>query len=563
MYIREIHIKNFGNLKNHHVQFSPGLNVIYGENGAGKSTMQQFLCAMLFGMEKSRGRAGRGNPYDRYEPWEAPAYYAGSMRFCTGGQDFYLERNFYHKERSAYLVNERDGEELSVEQGDLRMLLGGISKAAYENTFFIRQGDILPKGELADCLRDELHNLTKTGDGSFELSRTFDALGRERKALEKQCRQAEAEKNSQLELLGAQERMLKERREKLSARYEAQREQIAQLMSGAERMDQDLRSQSQWTKKEGMDWMQGQENEKPGDLQINDAAGRNRKKISAVFRILLYIALCAGWLLLCLYLRLPRNVWFIGQAAVLVLILSAVLRGKKKQDGGDTVLQGNRAETVLQRNRAEETDAVIEENAGFQAEMAKRRAVLSVLEEELQENELELRNNLDARSEVIQISEKNGVRSRELEAVALAEETLQSLAAEMEQSGASRLNKRVAEIFSQITGGQWGEVMLSEKYEPRIAEEYRVRSVEAFSVGTMQQAYFAFRMAAGQFLEQEETLPILMDEVFSMYDGRRLKEALTWIGRQKRQIFLFTCQEREMEYLKELGIPFQCVSLSE
>lgn len=554
MYIREIHIKNFGNLKNRRVQFSPGLNVIYGENGAGKSTMQQFLCAMLFGMEKSRGRAGRGNPYDRYEPWEAPAYYAGSMRFCTGGQDFYLERNFYHKERSAYLVNERDGEELSVEQGDLRMLLGGISKAAYENTFFIRQGDILPKGELADCLRDELHNLTKTGDGSFELSRTFDALGRERKALEKQCRQAEAEKNSQMELLGAQEQMLKERREKLSARYEAQREQIAQLMSGAERMDQDLRNQRQWTKKEGMDWMQGQENEKPEDLQINDAAGRNRKKISAVLRILLYIALCAGWLLLCLYLRLPRNVWFIGQTTVLVLILSAVLRGKKKQDGG---------ETVLQRNRAEEADADIEENAGFQAEMAKRRAVLSVLEEELQENELELKNNLDARSEVIQISEKNGVRSRELEALALAEETLQSLAAEMEQSGASRLNKRVAEIFNQITGGQWGEVILSEKYEPRIAEEYRVRSVEAFSVGTMQQAYFAFRMAAGQLLEQEETLPILMDEVFSMYDGRRLKEALTWIGRQKRQIFLFTCQEREMEYLKELRIPFQCVSLSE
>lgn len=554
MYIREIHIKNFGNLKNHHVQFSPGLNVIYGENGAGKSTMQQFLCGMLFGMEKSRGRAGRGNPYDRYEPWEAPAYYAGSMRFCTGGQDFYLERNFYHKERSSYLVNERDGEELSVEQGDLRMLLGGISKAAYENTFFIRQGDILPKGELADCLRDELHNLTKTGDGSFELSRTFDALGRERKALEKQCRQAEAEKNSQMELLGAQERMLKERREKLSARYEAQREQIAQLMSGAERMDQDLRNQRQWTKKEGMDWMQEQENEKPEDLQINDAVGRNRKKISAVLRILLYIALCAGWLLLCLYLRLPRNVWFIGQAAVLVLILSAALQGKKKQDGGDT---------VLQRNRAETGDAVIEKKVGFQAEMAKRQAVLAVLEEELQENELELKNNLDARSEVIQISEKNGVRSRELEALALAEETLQSLAAEMEQSGASRLNKRVAEIFSQITGGQWGEVILSEKYEPRIAEEYRVRSVEAFSVGTMQQAYFAFRMAAGQLLEQEETLPILMDEVFSMYDGRRLKEALTWIGRQKRQIFLFTCQEREMEYLKELRIPFQCVSLSE
>ena len=94
MQINEAKIFNFGKLQNCSFQFAPGINVIYGENEAGKSTLSAFLKGMLFGMEKGRGKAA-DNPYRRYEPWHAPAFYSGSLRFTVDGKPFYLERNFY------------------------------------------------------------------------------------------------------------------------------------------------------------------------------------------------------------------------------------------------------------------------------------------------------------------------------------------------------------------------------------------------------------------------------------------------------------------------------------
>ena len=80
MKIKQANIFQFGKLQNETITFSEGLNVIYGENEAGKSTLHDFLIAMLFGMEKGRGRAAAGDKYVRYEPWHAPSYYSGSLR---------------------------------------------------------------------------------------------------------------------------------------------------------------------------------------------------------------------------------------------------------------------------------------------------------------------------------------------------------------------------------------------------------------------------------------------------------------------------------------------------
>ena len=106
MQIKEADIFQFGKLQNKNISFEPGMNVIYGKNEAGKSTLHSFLCAMLFGMEKGRGRSSVTDAYSQYEPWHAPSFYAGALKFTVGQQKFYLERNFYSKEKTDYLRNE-------------------------------------------------------------------------------------------------------------------------------------------------------------------------------------------------------------------------------------------------------------------------------------------------------------------------------------------------------------------------------------------------------------------------------------------------------------------------
>ena len=66
MQIKEAIIGQFGKLQNRNISFEPGINVIYGENEAGKTTLHDFLLGMFFGMEKGRGRGTLNSMYQKH-----------------------------------------------------------------------------------------------------------------------------------------------------------------------------------------------------------------------------------------------------------------------------------------------------------------------------------------------------------------------------------------------------------------------------------------------------------------------------------------------------------------
>ena len=83
MIIRELKMKNFGKFSEKTLYFSDGINVIYGANEAGKTTIYTAIGALLFGLDKQRGRAARTDAYTTYQPWEHKTWYEGSMRFSV------------------------------------------------------------------------------------------------------------------------------------------------------------------------------------------------------------------------------------------------------------------------------------------------------------------------------------------------------------------------------------------------------------------------------------------------------------------------------------------------
>ena len=139
MRILELEIINFGKFNHETVTFHDGMNLIYGENEMGKTTLHSFIRGMFFGIEKQRGRAARKDEYSIREPWFHAGQFAGIMRFESGGKIFRLERNFYRKEKSVSLVCETNGEVLSVEKGDLQVLMEGMNEDAFRNTVFFNQ----------------------------------------------------------------------------------------------------------------------------------------------------------------------------------------------------------------------------------------------------------------------------------------------------------------------------------------------------------------------------------------------------------------------------------------
>ena len=64
-------------------------------------------------------------------------------------------------------------------------------------------------------------------------------------------------------------------------------------------------------------------------------------------------------------------------------------------------------------------------------------------------------------------------------------------------------------------------------------------------------------MAAGELLCKKEPFPVILDDVFGMYDEERLAAVLRWLHKEKKQIIISTCNKREMEILDREGMTYQ------
>lgn len=223
MQFTEWNIKNFGQLSQKQVFLHEGINLFYGGNESGKSTMYTFVKSMLFGMERGKGRAAANDTFSRYEPWEQPNFYAGSIRFTSGGKHFFIERNFDKYQKSARLFCEDDGEEFSLEDGDLEAILCGLDGEQYENTISIGQLQIETGSSLAGALQNYATNYYATGRSEIDLECAIQTLRQRKKELEKQLRQIREEREKEREELAREGSYLKRDIEKLERELEETR----------------------------------------------------------------------------------------------------------------------------------------------------------------------------------------------------------------------------------------------------------------------------------------------------------------------------------------------------
>ena len=199
MIFKRLTIKNFGKIHDKTLEFSQGINILYGENESGKSTVHTFVRSMLYGITRQRGRASRNDIYTRYEPWENPAQYGGSLWFSTGGEDYRLTRNFYKENQNGELLNLCTGELTGVEDGQMEQLLGGVSQAVYDNTVSVAQLKSVTGKDLASEVQNYMASYQGTGDSSVDLGRTMQMLKMSRKGyqVQKDKKRKEAEKEQE------------------------------------------------------------------------------------------------------------------------------------------------------------------------------------------------------------------------------------------------------------------------------------------------------------------------------------------------------------------------------
>ncbi len=141
------------------------------------------------------------------------------------------------------------------------------------------------------------------------------------------------------------------------------------------------------------------------------------------------------------------------------------------------------------------------------------------------------------------------------EALELAISTLKEANDEMQQRFAPALGRRAGEIMARLTGGKYAALSFSRELDATAKRnEDTIAHEKAFlSAGTADQLYLALRLAICELaLPEGCSCPIILDDALVNFDTQRMGYAMELLEEiaQKRQVILFTCHEREAEFLK-------------
>ena len=186
MKILDIYINGFGKFHGRNLSFEDGLNIVYGKNEAGKSTIHTFIRGMLFGIEKQRGRASRNDLYSKFEPWENSGTYEGQLRLEHKDHIYRIERTFQKNKKEFKVVDETAGREIEPTKAFLDDLLSGLSETAYNNTVSIGQLKSATDEGMVSELKNYIANLNTTGNIALNITKATSFLKSQHKELESQ-----------------------------------------------------------------------------------------------------------------------------------------------------------------------------------------------------------------------------------------------------------------------------------------------------------------------------------------------------------------------------------------
>lgn len=521
MIINKLEIKNFGKLHEQQMKFGAGINVVYGENESGKSTLHTFIRSMLFGVERLRGRAAKTDIYNRCEPWENPTYYAGSMEFACGEKTFLLSRNFYKETESVRLVNLEEEEKLSVEDRDLQMLLGGINERIFDNTVSIGQLKCVTGRSLAEELQDYIANYEGGGDEDMSPAQAVASLKEKR-------RKQQSQKKQEQEQLELRLRELQAKTELLQSQQESCRRKMEELQKDAD---------------ENTSFVNTSAEKIPSQKPVLTA-----RKVQSIWN-----KIAVGWTVAA-FVALILGFVFWGEGKSILFFVLACVAG---------ILVP--VSFVIQRYLMEKVREIPMDRdfgkAGTNKTNSSGAGKREQLQEEWQEYQVMLENLKQEQEELQNMQYDQGQTDEEIEAVQYAIEMMEKTVNDMQKGVGGKIRRRTGEIFSELTDGKYSNILVEADMSMCVQTIQKSIELHQLSRGTLEQVYFALRMAVSEILCAEEKMPVILDDVFVMYDEKRLEKTLKWLVDHREQVIILTCHKREAEILDRMGVLYKKINL--
>lgn len=224
MKLLRLHVENFGVLKDYKLELSDGVNLLYEENGWGKSTLAVFIKAMLYGLPATSKRSLDENERKKYTPWQGGAF-GGSLEFECANGSYRVERFFGAKESADTfsLYDLSTNKPSSAYSASLGEELFGIDADGFERSVYLSQRFLADKGESPSIsarlgsLLDDVDDMGSYEDAmlALEKRRKFYVLTGNRGAIA-DTEQARLAAQGELERCRRVEQSMREREAELS-----------------------------------------------------------------------------------------------------------------------------------------------------------------------------------------------------------------------------------------------------------------------------------------------------------------------------------------------------------
>ena len=181
MKINKLKINSYGKLKEKEINFQDGINLIYGQNEAGKSTLIKFITNSFYGVSKNK-KGKEVSDFDKYKPWSGEEF-SGKLEYELDNKEKYeIYRDFSKKNPKIFNENMEDiSKEFNIDKNKGNEFFyeqTKIDEDLFLSTLAINQSEVKLENQAQNFLIQKIANLAQTGDDSISFKRVIDRINR-------------------------------------------------------------------------------------------------------------------------------------------------------------------------------------------------------------------------------------------------------------------------------------------------------------------------------------------------------------------------------------------------
>lgn len=181
MKIKKLNINSFGKLQNKEIQFGDGLNIIYGKNESGKSTIMHYILSSFYGIGKNK-KGREFSEFDKYLPWSGEEFSGKLLYQLDDGNKFEVYRDFKKKNPKIYNEQKEDiSNQFTIDKSTGNQFFYDQTKVdedLFLSTLVSSQQEIRLQKSEQSILIQKIANLVGTGDDNTSFKIAIDRINR-------------------------------------------------------------------------------------------------------------------------------------------------------------------------------------------------------------------------------------------------------------------------------------------------------------------------------------------------------------------------------------------------